>query len=73
VNRLVWGDWVPGRGPDDAAVSTTPLSRSTITSRLAGVLSEYGSADTASDARLLRELSNAVERLVAEGAVAEPV
>jgi hypothetical protein len=65
---MTWGGWVPGAGPDDD-LSTTPLSRSEITKRLAGALAEHGGGDAASDARLLRALANTVERLVAEGVV----
>jgi hypothetical protein len=63
---VTWGAWVPGAGPDDD-LPTAPLSRSVITTRLAAVLAEHGSADSALDARLLRALANTVERLVAEG------
>jgi hypothetical protein len=72
LHGVTWGDWEPGHGPDDAKVPTTPLSRSEMTTRLAVVLAEHGSAETAADARLLRALTNTVERLVAEGAVEAP-
>lgn len=65
---LTWGTWKPGDGPKDQG-STEPVSRSVATARIAAVLAEHGTGDIASDTRLLRELANTFERLMAEGAL----